>query len=50
LNNPFLKALRDKNFIKGKCKSCDIEGCIGCRAMAFSLSGDYFSEDFQCWY
>ncbi len=45
-----LKALTDRKNIKGKCKSCNIDNCFGCRSLALSLSGDPFSEDPHCWY
>jgi len=49
-NSSLLKEIRDKNLLKGKCRICDIEDCIGCRAISYSLTGDCFSEDPQCWY
>jgi radical SAM/SPASM domain protein of ACGX system len=33
-----------------KCSRCDLfQFCRGCPAVAFSVSGDYFSADPQCW-
>lgn len=47
-DSPIFKALR-KNDLKGKCKSCShIDSCGGCRARAFSKSGDYLQEDPYC--
>jgi len=39
----------DKSQLKGRCYSCEIEDCIGCRALSYALSGDVFKEDSQCW-
>jgi len=42
--------IRDKRNLKGKCKSCEhIPRCSGCRSMAFAVTGDYLSEDPNCW-
>jgi len=42
--------IRDKHNLKGKCNSCEfIPRCGGCRAMAYACTGDYLSEDPQCW-
>ena len=49
-NTPLLKEVRDKTKLKGKCGACDIKGCAGCRALAYSLTGNYLEEDCQCWY
>lgn len=35
---------------KGKCGTCDIEGCRGCPALAFVLDKDYLAQDSQCWH
>lgn len=35
---------------KGRCAECDILGCRGCPALAYLLTGDYHSQDSQCWY
>lgn len=48
--NSLLKEFRDKDLLKGKCRICEIPDCIGCRAIAYSLTGDYFSEDPQCFW
>jgi MoaA/NifB/PqqE/SkfB family radical SAM enzyme len=45
-----LNALRRKENLKGKCGSCDIAFCRGCRSLALSLSGDYLAEDPHCCY
>jgi radical SAM protein with 4Fe4S-binding SPASM domain len=42
--------IADKRNLKGKCKNCEyISRCSGCRAMAYAVSGDYLSEDPNCW-
>jgi len=42
--------IRKTNNLKGKCSGCDlIPVCRGCRAMAYTVSGDYLAEDPQCW-
>ncbi len=45
-----LEKLRRKENLKGKCGSCGINDCRGCRSLAFALTGDFFGEDPQCWY
>ena len=45
-----LFALRKKYNLKGKCSSCNIQYCRGCRALAYAVKGDYLKEDTQCWY
>ncbi len=34
--------------LKGKCKDCVIEGCLGCRALVYALNNDFYGEDPQC--
>jgi radical SAM protein with 4Fe4S-binding SPASM domain len=45
-----LKKLRRKENLKGKCGSCEIKDCLGCRSLVLSLTGDYLEEDPYCWY
>lgn len=45
-----LKKLRRKENLKGKCGSCKIKDCRGCRSLVLSLTGDYLEEDPHCWY
>lgn len=48
--NPILWDLRNPDNLKGKCNGCEyISLCRGCRAMAYSLTGDYMEADPQCW-
>jgi radical SAM protein with 4Fe4S-binding SPASM domain len=48
-SSDLLRSLRDKGRFKGRCGSCAVEGCIGCRAMTYALSGDPLAEDPHCW-
>ena len=32
-----------------QCGACTAGDCMGCRALALSLSGNYLGEDTQCW-
>jgi len=34
--------------LKGKCKNCKIRNCRGCRALAYSITGDLLEEDPVC--
>lgn len=43
-----LRKLRNKNFLQGKCKGCKIKNCRGCRAIAYSITGDFLEEDPLC--
>lgn len=44
-----LERLRDRDALKGRCAKCRLRWqCGGCRAIAYALSGDYMSEDPQC--
>lgn len=39
-----------RNFpLKGKCKDCRIKNCRGCRALAYSITGDFLEEDPLCY-
>jgi radical SAM protein with 4Fe4S-binding SPASM domain len=43
--------LRDLSQLKGKCGACSfVRRCGGCRARAYSLSGDYLAEEPYCVY
>jgi radical SAM protein with 4Fe4S-binding SPASM domain len=49
-NSFYLKKLRSRELIKGKCKFCKYSSiCGGCRAYAFVSTGDEFDEDTMCW-
>jgi radical SAM protein with 4Fe4S-binding SPASM domain len=45
-----LEKLRRKENLKGKCGSCGIDDCRGCRSLALALTGDYLGEDPHCSY
>jgi radical SAM protein with 4Fe4S-binding SPASM domain len=42
-----LEQLRKKENLKGKCGTCEVEDCRGCR-VSFALTGDYLEEDPHC--
>ena len=51
LKSPIVARLKDRNNLRGKCGKCELRWvCGGCRADAFSNSGDIFGEDPLCWY
>ena len=43
-----LGRLREKKNLKGKCGTCEMRECRGCRSLAFSLTGDFLGEDPHC--
>ena len=45
-----LEKLRGKENLKGKCGTCKVADCRGCRSLALALTGDYFEEDIHCSY
>ncbi len=45
-----LEKLRRKGNLKGKCASCEMKDCRGCRSLALALTGDDLAEDPHCWY
>jgi radical SAM protein with 4Fe4S-binding SPASM domain len=45
-----LEKLRRKENLKGKCGSCGIKECRGCRSLALALTGDFLAEDPHCWH
>jgi len=49
--SPFLQEIRDVASYKGKCGNCAYaKVCGGCRARAYTMTGDYLAEDPVCWY
>lgn len=48
-NAGLLKALRNKENLRGSCGQCRIKNCFGCRAMAYALTGDPLAADPHCW-
>lgn len=48
-DSSILTDMKYKRRLSGKCRSCLVKDCKGCRALAYSLSGDYLAEDSQCW-
>ena len=50
-SSPVFEALRDPDGLKGKCGICEFRKiCMGCRARAFSATGDYMEEEPFCSY
>jgi len=47
-NTPVLNLLRKRENLKGICKECKIKECYGCRALAYSVKGNFLEEDFLC--
>lgn len=48
--SPLVRALQDRGRVKGYCRSCPhLERCGGCRAVAYSYTGDPLAEDPGCW-
>jgi radical SAM protein with 4Fe4S-binding SPASM domain len=45
-----LTCVRNKEKLKGKCGTCRIQECIGCRSLAYALTGDFLAEDPHCWH
>jgi len=45
-----LEKLRKKESLKGKCGSCEMKDCRGCRSLALALTDDYLGEDPHCSY
>ena len=51
LDSPLFRSLRDFGQYKGKCGACEfLRVCGGCRARAYSLTGDYLAEEPYCVY
>jgi len=48
-DSEILLQMQTRKNLKGKCGQCTISNCWGCRALAYSLTGDCFAEDTQCW-
>lgn len=45
-----IHSLKNRNELKGACGDCLYKGkCGGCRAVAFSYTGDVFATDDRCW-
>ncbi len=49
-SNEIFTKFRNRNNLKGKCKSCEFRsGCGGCRATAYSIKKDILESDPFCW-
>ncbi|MCX7857135.1 MAG: radical SAM protein [Deltaproteobacteria bacterium] len=47
-SSELLNTLRKKENLKGRCGSCGIKDCRGCRALSFALRSDPLAEDPCC--
>lgn len=51
MTSPVFQNLRDADLLKGKCGICEFRHiCLGCRARAYGMTGDYLSEEPFCIY
>jgi radical SAM protein with 4Fe4S-binding SPASM domain len=49
-SSPTIRLLRDRQQLKGWCAGCAFrDKCGGCRAVAFSYTGDFLEADPRCW-
>ncbi|MGQ9622168.1 MAG: radical SAM protein [Candidatus Caldatribacteriaceae bacterium] len=48
--HPILFQLQNRQFLSGKCRTCTMAECLGCRALAYAVSGNPFGEDVQCFF
>lgn len=48
VTHPLLLRLQNRLSLSGKCRTCTVVGCQGCRALAYAISGNPFGEDTQC--
>jgi heme b synthase len=50
-NAPIFRELRDSANLEGKCRICEFRNvCMGCRARAYGMTGDYLAEEPFCIY
>jgi len=50
-SSPLFKVLRDEDNLEGKCGACEYRRiCMGCRARAYSATGNYLGEEPFCTY
>lgn len=47
-NSEFIQTILNRD-LKEKCAKCSNNHCIGCRARAFNIKGDFRDEDPYCW-
>lgn len=43
-----LRKVRTRSSLSGRCGTCTVANCFGCRALGYSLYRDPFAEDFHC--
>lgn len=50
-NAPIFQEIRDPDNLEGKCGICEFKNvCMGCRARAYGMTGDYLAEEPFCIY
>jgi len=50
-NSALLNNIRDLSLYQGKCGQCEfVKSCSGCRARAYTMTGDYLASDPICDY
>ncbi|MEN3186409.1 MAG: radical SAM protein [Atribacterota bacterium] len=47
-NATLLQRVAEKSILEGKCRTCSLSYCFGCRALGYALSRNPFAEDIQC--
>lgn len=47
-NSEILQKVKKRELLQGRCKTCIIDDCFGCRALAYSVTGDFMGEDPLC--
>ncbi|HEX2973998.1 MAG TPA: radical SAM protein [Tepidisphaeraceae bacterium] len=48
-DSPIFRDLRDDSKLQGKCGLCEYKKvCMGCRARAYAMTGDYLAEEPNC--
>ncbi|MEN3203351.1 MAG: radical SAM protein [Atribacterota bacterium] len=48
IEHPYIVRLKSRQYLEGKCRICEVRGCLGCRALAYGVLGNPFGEDTQC--
>lgn len=49
-DSSLINNLKSRNRLKGRCGICSFKDkCGGCRAVAYSYTGDVFETDYRCW-
>jgi radical SAM protein with 4Fe4S-binding SPASM domain len=48
-NSRVLKLASRREDLKGACRDCNLDDCLGCRALSHALYGDFLLSDPLCW-